>query len=113
MTSETQLLAVRILRFVDDAFPGWVECQFTDALGRFHTIIDKYPYFTAQMLDGNSQYPQTGEVECEVLDRSLDAREAELIRVRMRGTESTEGLSEFVVSATQLSVPVLPSPRAT
>jgi hypothetical protein len=65
------------------------------------------------MLDGKSQYPQAGEVGCEVLNLSLDARGAELMRVRMQGTESTEGLSEFVVLATQLSVPVPPSPRAT
>jgi len=112
MASETHHLAVRILRFVDDAFPGWVECQFTDAAGRVHTIIDKYPCFTARMLDAESQYPLPGEVECEVLKRSQDARGGELLRVRMSGIESTEGLSEFVVPATQPSVPNLPSPGA-
>jgi len=64
MSTETQVLSVQIVRFVDDSFPGWVECQFTDAVGRVHTLIEKYPMVTAQMLDADSQYPQTGVVEC-------------------------------------------------
>jgi|SRR6516162_2741297 len=103
---------LQIMRFVDDGFPGWVECQFTDAAGRVHTLIEKYPMVTAQMLDADSQYPQTGEVECEVLNRSQDARGGELVRIRMLGIESTEGLSEFVVLPVQLSAPDPPSPRA-
>jgi hypothetical protein len=113
MTTETQILSVQIVRFVDDGFPGWVECLFTDAAGRAHTLIDKYPMFTAQMLDADSQYPQTGEVECEILRRSQDARGGELVCIRMLGIESTEGLSEFVVLPMQLSVPDPPAPRAT
>jgi hypothetical protein len=95
----TPALAVQIVRFVDDSFPGWVECQFADAAGRVHTLMDKYPIFTAQMLDAESQYPQSGAVECEVLNRSQDARGGELVHIRTFGIESTEGLSEFVVPA--------------
>lgn len=97
MSNDTHHLAVQIVRFVDDGFPGWVECQFADAAGRVHMLVDKYPYFTAQMLDAHSRYPQPGEVQCEVLDRIQDARRGELVRIRMPGIESTEGLSEFVV----------------
>jgi hypothetical protein len=57
------------------------------------------------MLDANSQYPRSGDVQCEVLSRSQDARRGELVRIRMPGIESTEGLSEFVVLSTQLSAP--------
>ena len=112
MSTETQVLSVQIVRFVDDSFPGWVECQFTDAAGRVHTLIEKYPMVTAQMLDADSQYPQTGVVECEVLNRSQDARGGDLVRIRMLSIESTEGLSEFVVLPVQLSAPDPPSPRA-
>src|ERR671922_2785040 len=105
MIRNTQNLAVRIVRFVDDRFPGWVECQFADADGRVHTLVDKFPIFTAEMLDANSQYPRSGDVQCEVLSRSQDARRGELVRIRMPGIESTEGLSEFVVLSTQLSAP--------
>lgn len=101
-----QNLAIQIVRFVDDRFPGWVECQFADATGRVHTFVDKYPLFTAQMLDAHSQYPRSGEVQCEILSRSPDARGRELVRIWMPGIESTEGLSEFVVLPMQLSTPV-------
>jgi hypothetical protein len=105
MNERTQNLAVRIVRFVDDSFPGWVECQFADAAGRVHTIVDKYPTFTPEMLDSQSQYPRSGEVQCEILNRSQDARGEELVQIRMPGIESTEGLSEFVVLSTQLLPP--------
>ena len=101
---DRQNLAVQIVRFVDDSFPGWVECQFADAEGRVHTFVDKYPTFTSQTL-ASSRYPQPGDIECEVLSRSQDARRGELVRIWMPGIESTEGLSEFVVLPTQLSAP--------
>jgi hypothetical protein len=100
MNEATQNLAVRIVRFVDDSFPGWVECQFTDAAGHVHTIVDKYPTFTADMLDAHSQYPRPGQIECQIVSRSLDDRGVELVRIRMPGIEYTEGLSEFVVLPT-------------
>lgn len=68
MIRDIQDLAVQIIRFVDDSFPGWVECEFTDATGRVHTIVDRYPIFTQQMLDADSQYPQSGAAQCEVLN---------------------------------------------
>jgi hypothetical protein len=105
MIRDIQDLAVQIVRFVDDSFPGWVESQFSDAAGHVHTLVDKYPIFSRQMLDADSQYPQTGAVECEVLDRSQDARQGELVRIRTLGIESAEGLSEFVVLPLQLSAP--------
>jgi hypothetical protein len=105
VTTNTQSLSVEIVQFVDDSFPGWVECHFADAAGRVHTLVDKYPMFTAQMLDAHSQYPQLGEVKCEVLDRNQDGHRGELVRIRMVGIESTEGLSEFVVLPLQLSIP--------
>lgn len=100
-------LAIKIVRFVDDSFPGWVECQFTDAEGRVHTIVDKYPTFTAEMLDADSEYPRSGVIQCEILSRNQeDAHSEELVRIRMPGIESTEGLSEFCVRPTQLSAPM-------
>ena len=103
MTGEIQNLAVQIVRFVDDSFPGWVACDFSDAAGRIHTLVDKYPIFTAQMLDTHSRYPQSGEVECEVVNRSQDDRRRELVHVRTLGIESTDGQSEFVVLSTQFT----------
>jgi hypothetical protein len=97
MRIDAPYLAVQIVRFVDDRFPGWVECQFTDAAGRVHTLVEKYPIVTAEMLDAGSQYPQRGAVQCEVLERSEDGRGRKLMRIRMPGIETNEGLSEFIV----------------
>ncbi|MGC2526607.1 MAG: hypothetical protein WA639_02585 [Candidatus Acidiferrum sp.] len=99
-------LAVLIVRFVDEGFPGWVQCEFEDADGRRHTLLDKVPAFTDMMLDENSAYPQMGVVRCETLARWKDARARELVRVstvKPDAIESTEGLSEFVVFASQVS----------
>jgi hypothetical protein len=51
-------LAVQIVRFVDDSFPGWVACEFLDAEGRLHELVDKYPVFSAETLEPHSKYPR-------------------------------------------------------
>ena len=104
MSSTLKRLAVQIVRFVDDSFPGWVECKFTDSEGRLHTFVDKWPIVTTEVLDENSAYPRSGYIHCEVLSRLLDTRGRELVRITTAfSTESTEGLSEFVVLSSQLS----------
>ena len=105
-------LTVQIVRFVDASFPGWVACEFVDAEGRVHTLIDKYPIFTAKTLDADSKYPQLGDVQCEVLSRSQGSRGRDLVHIRMPGIESSERLSEFVVLSSQLSADSpAPAPR--
>jgi hypothetical protein len=99
-------LAVSIVRFTDDNFPGWVACEFTDAEGRLHTIIDKVPVLSLEDLDATSEYPRPGAARCEVLDHWRDALGHELVRIslaRPDGIETTVGLAEFVVLATQIS----------
>ena len=49
-------IKVKITRFVDDAQPGMVECEVTDALGVTRQCIDKLPIFTAASLNANSDY---------------------------------------------------------
>ena len=39
-------LAVQIVRFVDECQPGVVACEFVDADGHLHTLIDKVPIFS-------------------------------------------------------------------
>jgi hypothetical protein len=98
-------IAVQIVRFVDDCQPGVVACEFVDADGRCHTLVDKIPIFTCELLDANSQYPQPGIADCEVLARWQDKAGRQLARVttvRPFDIESTEGFAEFVVLAEQL-----------
>jgi len=99
-------LTVQIVRFVDDDQPGWVACEFVDAEGRRHELIDKVPIFSDVMLDETSTYPQAGVARCTILGRWSDVNSRELVRVstvKPDGIESTEGLSEFVVLSSQVS----------
>ena len=54
---------------VDSHQPGWVECEFVDAEGRRHLIIEKVPVVTAEDLDADSEYPKSGTVRCEIVKR--------------------------------------------
>ena len=42
------MLAVRvnISRYVDESFPGWVECSLVDAYGYDHVFVEKVPVVT-------------------------------------------------------------------
>jgi hypothetical protein len=108
VTAAVAQLVVKITRFIDDEpQPGIVSCELTDAENQRHTFIDKVPTFSLAYLDGSSTYPQPGIVRCEVTARWQDARGRDLVRV-ITGrdvVESTEGLSEFVVLAEQISFP--------
>jgi hypothetical protein len=95
-------VAIQVIRFVDAAFPGWVECELVDAEGRRHVIKDKVPMFTVEELDADSRYPAEGCVPCEVLERYKDRAGQELARITTKepyGIESSEGLTEFIVPA--------------
>ena len=99
-------LRVEIARFVDDSQPGWVECEFVDADGRRHTLRYKVPIFSTEWLDAASAYPQPGDAGCEVLAQWKGELGREVVRIttaRPCDIESSEGLSEFVVLASQLA----------
>lgn len=99
-------LAVQIVRFADESFPGWLACEFVDCEGVRHTIVDKWPHIADEMLDEKSAYPCLGHVVCEVLSQFKHDQEGELVRISIANPvamESTEGLSEFTVLASQLS----------
>lgn len=100
------LFFVQIIRFVDDYQPGWVACEFVDAEGRRHQIVEKVPVVSSDYLDADSAYPRDGQVACEVMGCWTDAGGRELVRVttaRPWGIESSEGLAEFVLLASQLN----------
>jgi hypothetical protein len=100
-------LAVQIVRFVDDEpQPGIVACEFVDANGHRHTLIDKVPMCSGERVDANSAYPQPGGVRCEALARWRDANGRDVVRITTDlpdHVESSEGVSEFVVLSGQLS----------
>lgn len=45
-------------RWVDDAFPGWIEVQLVTADGRSQRIIEKVPVLTAAAISATSAFPQ-------------------------------------------------------
>jgi hypothetical protein len=106
MHPQIQSLAVQIVRFVGDDQPGWVECEFKDAEGRRHTLIDKVPIFTGEDLPAGSSYPKPGTLPCETLAHWRDATGRELARISTANPlddKSAKGLSEFIVLSTQLT----------
>ncbi|HKF03660.1 MAG TPA: hypothetical protein VKB49_15180 [Candidatus Sulfotelmatobacter sp.] len=93
-------LSVQIVRLVDDSFPGWVDCEFTDARARHHTITEKYAVLTHKMLDADSEYPTRGSMPCEVLHRYQNENGRACVRIttdKPLSIESNEGVSEFEV----------------
>ena len=103
---ELRNLAVQITRFVDNHQPGWVICEFTDAQGSRHTFVEKVPVLTSEDLRAGTIYPRPGSLPCEILARWQDSAGTELVRIstaRPLDDKSAEGLSEFVVTADQLS----------
>jgi hypothetical protein len=96
-------LPVEIVRFVEEHQPPIVEAEFRDATGHSHAFVDKSAIFTTDRgLQATTKYPQPGVIRCEVLGRCDGRDGVKLVRVRTE-VESTEGLSEFVVVANQLS----------
>jgi hypothetical protein len=90
-------LRVLIVRFVDEYQPGIVECQFRDADGKMHSIVGKVPYFTGEDLWSDSEYPQPGTVECQVLASPVH----QAVKITL-AEETTDGRSEVVVQETDL-----------
>ena len=60
-------VSVQITRFVNDHFPGFVECVLSDALGKNHAFVEKAPIVSTDNLSAASTYPCSGELQCEIL----------------------------------------------
>jgi hypothetical protein len=99
-----EFLSVKITRFVDDHQPGWVACEFEDARGVRHTIVEKVPVVTSKNLDASSVYPQPALIGCKILERLRDTGGNHLVRITLEwDVSSAEGISDFVVLPTQIS----------
>jgi hypothetical protein len=92
-------IKVQITRFVDEHQPGIIECQFVDANGRTWSFIEKAPIVSAEDLWSDSDYPQPGVIDCEVIERSTDVQGAIFTVDTQRpwGVESIDGTTRFVI----------------
>jgi hypothetical protein len=96
---------VKICRYVDDSFPGWVECRLVDALGHEHVFVEKVPAVTKAHLNEASSFPQAGVIACIVLGRSESDDGRELVHIDTQtpwSIESSDGRSRFDVWSEQL-----------
>lgn len=99
-------VAIAIRRFVDDHFPGFVECELVDAHGIPHRFVEKLPIVTAASLWPDSMFPQPGALACEIEATWDDLDGRRLVRIctdRPHGVASIAGATDFVVLASQLT----------
>lgn len=92
-----------VTRWVDDAFPGWVEVRFVEADDTVVVLTDKIPVFGLDSLTVDTALPSTVELSCEVLRRERDERHRELaVVVLSHGVMDQEGRGQFRVLAAQV-----------
>ncbi|NVO12076.1 MAG: hypothetical protein HXX16_19110 [Bacteroidales bacterium] len=99
-------IKIKIVSFISNDQPGWVECKFIDAWNREHTIHDKVPIVTDQYLDEKSDYPRDGVVACELIKKWIDQNGRKIFTVttdRPWSIDTLEGLSEFDLLELQLT----------
>ncbi len=99
-------VAVEIVRFISDSFPGFVECRLVDAFGNEWLFHDKVPIVTLDWLDANSHYPQPGVIVCEIVSRNIAPGQRPTVVIdttRPIHIESTTGDTRFEVFAEQLT----------
>jgi len=98
-------LRVQIVRYVDDYFPGIVECELVDAAGRIHTFVEKGPVVSDQWPGPDDTYPMSGVIRCEILEQWHDPDGRDLVRVTTEQpdcVETKDGVMEFVVLSSQV-----------
>jgi hypothetical protein len=99
-------LLVQITRFVDEHFPGIVECELIDAVGNRHFFIEKVPVVSDENLCAESIYPCHGVIGCEVENEWLDDKGNLLVQINTDQPwhiESTKNEIRFTVFASQLN----------
>jgi hypothetical protein len=100
-----QAIKIKIIDFIDDHQPGWVECKFTDAWDKEHTVQDKVPIVTAEDLDANSEYPREGVIAFELVRswKDKDGRTIYTVNTgKPWGVQTIEGLTEFDILKDQV-----------
>lgn len=98
-------LLVQIGRFVDEHFPGLVECVLFDADGVRHEFIEKGSVVSRNDLMSDSLYPQPGYIGCIIEQEWVDELGRRLVRVSTMkpwSIESLAGTTEFTVFKEQI-----------
>jgi hypothetical protein len=108
MNDQQIAISVKITKFVDIGYPGFVECVLVDANGLEWTFVDKIPIVACKYLDENSSYPQDGQIACEVISRRVDENGRSVVLVdtdQPWHINSVTGQTRFEVFDEQLVTP--------
>jgi hypothetical protein len=93
-------LVVQIERFVDEHFPGFVECVLIDADGVRHEFVEKVPVVSKVGPMSDSHYPSPGYIGCIIEEEWVDELGRGLVRVstiKPWSIESVTGATAFTV----------------
>jgi hypothetical protein len=96
----------KIVQWVSDDQPGFVECRFSDASGKEWSVIEKLPVLTSANLWSDSEFPQPAFIACEIVSRSQNGAGRETARISTEtpwAIEATDGTNSFEVFAQQLT----------
>ena len=99
------VLPIKITRYVDSNFPGWVECEFLDSADRRHAFLEKIPVVTTQSVFPESAFPLEGVIACEIVSTWRNSDGALLAKIdtsRPWRISSSEGVEIFDVLASKL-----------
>jgi hypothetical protein len=102
---EMDAVPVTIERFVDDEFPGLVDCVLVDSDDCTHRFLEKAPVVGTANLSLDSAFPQFGYIACVIDNEWTDERGRQLVRVgtmKPWGIESTTGETTFTVLRDQI-----------
>jgi hypothetical protein len=99
-------IKIKIISFISNHQPGFVECTFVDAWNKKHTIHEKVPIVTEKYLDEKSEYPQDGIIACETIKEWTDEAGRVVFKISTEkpwGVDTLEGLTEFDLLEEQLT----------
>jgi hypothetical protein len=105
--ARTFAIDITIVRWVDDEpQPGIVECQLADRFGKVWRFIEKCAVVSSEHLSGQSKYPQSGVIACQVIKRGRDKSGRETAEIDTEfpwHVETADGTMRFAVFADQLT----------
>lgn len=90
--------AMAIQLIDDSAYPEIVRCIFTDACGRTHTVVEKWPVVSAEKFE--NIFPKDCLLGCTVVERR--GRICVVDADRPWGIESEDGETVFEIREDQL-----------
>jgi hypothetical protein len=98
-------IKIKIISFLSNDQPGFVECIFFDSYKNEHRVQEKIPVVTDKELDEYSEYPQDGFIACEVTKTWIDKDKRKIYSITTEkpwGIETIKGLNKFDLHKEQL-----------